>query len=163
MLVLHNFVTEQTQSNKINSHQKILKMKLTSTNFSLAFPNNSPQTKERSNQTFPLNISDLKRMMIAVFILMMFGVYSVRGQAGPMVTGTYTISSGTSFTWYDPGGAGGTTCGGSGAGDYNPNLNITETFTAANPGQKIALSWTSGSFGLNDAGDVLRVYDGPHR
>lgn len=79
--------------------------------------------------------------------------------AGPMVTGTYTVTSGTTFTWYDPGGLGGTTCPGSGVGNYADNLNITETITA-NPGQKIAVAFAPGTFGIT-LGDVLTIYDGP--
>jgi len=74
-----------------------------------------------------------------------------------MTAGTYSLTG--SFTWYDPGGTGGTACPGTGAGNYGDNLNIIETITA-NAGQQLVLTWTGGLFGIT-SGDTLRVYNGP--
>jgi len=102
--------------------------------------------------------SKWKRLPVILFALITMVISSAIAQpAGPMVAGSYALTG--SITWYDSGGAGGSGCSGSSASNYSNNANITETMTA-NAGQAIAVSWTSGTFGIA-SGDVLTVYDGP--
>ncbi|HYV94917.1 MAG TPA: T9SS type A sorting domain-containing protein [Chitinophagales bacterium] len=142
-------------------------MRITFTNFSLAFPCAEKRNKGQTNQSFApgFNTSTpahrqtkLKMLTVIVCALMILVVSTAKAQpAGAMVAGSYPLTG--SVTWYDPGGAGGGACPSAVAGNYTNNLNITETMTA-NPGQKIVVSWAGGLFGLS-TGDVLTVYDGP--
>ncbi len=67
-----------------------------------------------------------------------------------MAPGTVNLACvGTPHNFYDPGGAG---------GDYANSLNITETFTSANAGQ--CLSVTFNTFSAEGGFDFLRIYDG---
>src|SRR5437762_3567128 len=99
-------------------------MRNTFTNQFLSLPHAEVPTKAPTYQfcsrnfkmaPLPHRHSKLKRQTIIFFALFMIVVASAMGQSGPMVAGTYTVTSGTAFTWYDPGNSGGTTCPGSGA------------------------------------------------
>ncbi|MBX7109579.1 MAG: T9SS type A sorting domain-containing protein [Chitinophagales bacterium] len=105
----------------------------------------------------------IKIIQLVVWLLLFLPCFSY-GQAQTFTMANTTITlSGTypsTYTFYDPGGSGGTNspCAGTGvAPDYPNNANYVETFYVGT-GQSIVVAFITGAIAAND---YLYIYDGP--